>query len=251
MTALSADKKLQWSKGELSYVPLAADAVVYLGAMVCVNAAGYGVAAADTAGLIFVGFATEHKDNTGGSAGDVSVQVRRKGLFRVACSGYAQSNVGDTAYVSDDQTIKGSGDVVCGVVARFISATEVEIDPEPAIELGDVAVNSFVMTFFWPGAVGAVGVKAAQDLELPRAFTINAIFADAKTAPGAGYNCTVTVTQGATTAAVTIAEAATHGEDKDVATAFAADTDFDIDLVDDDASGSTEDVMVTIHATWN
>lgn len=146
MTALAADKKLEFTEGvELGFPVDDADKI-YAGAFVCVNADGYAVAGADTAGLIFVGVAMEQKDNTSGSDGDLTVNVRRRGLFKATLgTAISQANVGDNVFLVDDQTVdlaaNTTNDIFCGIIAGYIDSTHAWIDIEPAIRQADVATH--------------------------------------------------------------------------------------------------------------
>lgn len=107
-------------------VPMAADAVVHQGGLVCFSATGYGVPGADTAGLVLAGVATESKDNTGGADGDLSVVVRRGQEFKLEASGLDQADVGQTGYISDDETITNAAGATNDVPAGTI--TQVDSD---------------------------------------------------------------------------------------------------------------------------
>ncbi|MFH2124933.1 MAG: hypothetical protein ABIK12_00350 [Pseudomonadota bacterium] len=106
MTVLTADKKVQYREAVLREIPMAEDAVIHLGAMVCINASGYAVPAAAVAGYKFAGWAIESKDNTDGSNGDLTITVRRVGQLKVVGSGLTQAKVGDSMYIVDDQTVQ-------------------------------------------------------------------------------------------------------------------------------------------------
>ena len=127
MTALSADRNTISKEGQLQSYPAGVD-IFYKGAMVCINAAGFVVPAADTAGYSSViGVADEQVDNSSGSAGDLNVRVRtnRRYLF-VATGTLVQGNVGETMYVVDDQTFNADQQVnaiVAGVLTEFVSTT--------------------------------------------------------------------------------------------------------------------------------
>ena len=131
MTALSEDRNTAYRQGVEQEYDVAADAKIYAGGKVCLNASGYADAAADTADFQFVGVAREQVDNTGGANGDKKVVVRRTGIHRVAASGMAVTDIGKPVFVSDDQTVATSGVtnwIPCGRIAEFISATEVGVD---------------------------------------------------------------------------------------------------------------------------
>lgn len=138
MTALTQDRSPESKPGVDQGFPMAADTVIFLGALVAL-AAGYAAPGADTAGLRFIGWATGPVDNSGGADGDAQVVVRRKGLFRVNCgTTLSQSDVGSGAYLVDDQTVDLVGNVsnavLAGVIVEVLAGgDQVFIDIEPAI----------------------------------------------------------------------------------------------------------------------
>lgn len=130
MTALAADRQTPYREGvELEY-KVAANAKIYAGSLVCLNATGYAVPGADTANFRLLGVASENVDNTGGANGDKTVRVRRKGVYRFAAAGMAVTNIGAAVMVTDDQTVAltSTNSVAAGKIAEFISATEVGVD---------------------------------------------------------------------------------------------------------------------------
>lgn len=130
MAALTADRKTTYRKGlEIEY-KVAAGVKIYAGSIVCLNASGYAAPGADTANFKFVGIAGEQADNSAGANGDMTVRVRRKGVFRLAASGMAITDIGAAVKVSDDQTVAKttSNSVACGTISEFISATEAGVD---------------------------------------------------------------------------------------------------------------------------
>lgn len=145
MTALTQDKYLERTDGvELSF-PVGASQKIYGGALVAVNAAGYLLPGADTAGLIFQGVSTEQKDNSSGSNGDLSCNVRRRGLVKCVIASASQANIGDNVFLVDDQTVglaaTTTNDIFCGIIAGYIDSTHVWVDIEPAIRQADVATH--------------------------------------------------------------------------------------------------------------
>jgi len=247
MTALTADRKTVRKEGKMASYPVAASTQIFLGSLVCINGSGYAVPAANTNGFTFVGVAEEHADNSDGSAADIRVRVLRKGIHKMAATGLGLGDAGSALYITDDQTVQTSAaNVRCGVLAQYESATVAPVDVEPAIELGDANVDQFTISAFFPGAVGHVAVTLKEDFELARAFRVLSAFADCQTAPGGAYVCTISCFG----EDVTITGAATHGEDKAINADKVADTDYDITAVDDNASGATADVNVTIVCQW-
>jgi hypothetical protein len=128
MAALTKDRNTvsAW-KGRRISLKVKANAVIYKGAMVAVDATGFAVPAADTAGLKVMGVAQDSVNNTGGADGAVSVDVD-KGVFLVNNNGtnaVVQATVGSDCQVADDNTVRASGaanNIVAGVV-DFIDAT--------------------------------------------------------------------------------------------------------------------------------
>ena len=124
---LTADRNTQ-SRGGLGVTMRYAVAVdiIYKGALVSVNAAGFLVAASDTAGEQCVGVADENVDNSGGSAGDLWCRVVSGRAFRVAATSILQTDVGTMAYVVDDQTIEvaaaTTNDIPVGYIVELVSA---------------------------------------------------------------------------------------------------------------------------------
>lgn len=116
-----------------SYEVVASD-IIYKGALLMVNAAGYVAPCTATASTMFAGIAQEKIDNSSGSAGDVSVVCYRTGRFLLLFSDTLTiANVGDVAYAEDDQTCSVSGatnEHKVGVIAEFVDATHawVQID---------------------------------------------------------------------------------------------------------------------------
>ncbi len=147
MTALAADKKLEYTEGVEVPVPVDDGDKIYAGAFVCVNAAGYAVPGSDTAGLIFQGVAMEQKDNTLGADGALDVTVRRRGLVKaIMGTAITQANIGDNVFLVDDQTVDLTANVTnnisCGKIVGYIDTTHAWIDIEaPAAAAADADVS--------------------------------------------------------------------------------------------------------------
>jgi hypothetical protein len=146
MTALTADKKIEYTEGVEISIPVDDGDEIFAGALVCVNAAGYAVEGVDGTGLIFMGVAREYVDNTLGLDGAVSVIVRRRGLYKMTLgTAISQANIGDNVFVVDDQTVDLTAyttyDIFCGIIAGYIDSTHAWIDIEPAIRQADVATH--------------------------------------------------------------------------------------------------------------
>lgn len=129
MTALAADRA-----NVIASLPLprervgkvAASVVIYKGALVARNTAGYLVPAANTLGYRIVGLAQEQVNTTGLLDGvseckylaGVSVKLKNDGTNAIA-----QTNMGKVVWVQDDQTVRGTaGNGVVAGLAEYIEA---------------------------------------------------------------------------------------------------------------------------------
>jgi hypothetical protein len=129
LTALTANHDAERKDGILVAYKAAARTVIHKGALVCLNAAGYAVPAADEAGLTFVGVAYERGDNAAGQDGDVSARVWKDGSFRMTMRSPRLENLGAPAYVVDDNTVALSA-------AHAVSAgTIVEIPADDVVRV--------------------------------------------------------------------------------------------------------------------
>ena len=141
---LAADKAVEYTEGaEVPFPVINAD-IIYAGANVCVNAAGYALPGADTAGLLYAGVAVEYVDNSAGAAGAKTVALRRRGLIKMTFqTAISQANVGDGVFLVDDNLVDVTANVTnkifCGIIAGYIDTTHAWVDIEPAIKQADVA----------------------------------------------------------------------------------------------------------------
>ncbi len=107
MSALAAARNTQERQGDVLGFPVGAAKKIYQGSLVVLDA-GYAEPGNAATGLIAVGRAEETVDNSAGSAGDLTVPVRR-GTFKFANSAsgdlIAQADVGADCYIVDDQTV--------------------------------------------------------------------------------------------------------------------------------------------------
>lgn len=102
---LTANHDSERKDGILVAYHVAANTIIYKGAMVCLNSKGFAVPAADEPHLKFVGFAYERGDNLHGKAGDITARVWKDGSFRVTMSAPQLEDLGAPAYVVDDNTV--------------------------------------------------------------------------------------------------------------------------------------------------
>jgi hypothetical protein len=116
-------------------LPVKASTKVYRNTHVCVDANGFLVLAADTSGLQYVGLCTEDVDNSAGSSGDLTAQVRppeKDRYHEFDCASATQAWVGDVVSFSDDHTVAAAAtttnDIAAGRVVQLLSATKVVVD---------------------------------------------------------------------------------------------------------------------------
>lgn len=124
---LNTDRNTPYMDAEILTLAVAAGAEIFMGALVCANAAGYVVPGTEATDLTYLGRADAHIDNTDGADGDVVVPVRYGKGFRFANSGtdpVGQALLGKPAYIVDDETVAGTD----GTGTRSESGIVVGID---------------------------------------------------------------------------------------------------------------------------
>lgn len=105
--ALTAETNAPEHPGNIVQLPVAASVTIFAGALVALDSAGNAKPAADAAGLRVIGRAEHNADNSAGSAGDLTINVKR-GVFRYANSESAAVDADDKGkicYVEDDGTV--------------------------------------------------------------------------------------------------------------------------------------------------
>lgn len=129
MVALAKDRNTPLREGTIYRHPVGADAVIFAGALVCLNATGWAVKGAVATTLIAVGRAEEHVDNDGGANGAKSVDVR-SGTFRFENSASAdeigRTEIGKDVYIVDDQTVAKTN----GSSTRSVAGKCVDVDDQ-------------------------------------------------------------------------------------------------------------------------
>ena len=128
MTTLATAKPRDHLLGELQDLPMIAADIIYEGAAVGENGAGYfrPLVALDP----FAGFAERTVDNSAGAAGAVNVRVKPRGRVILPVVGVtAVTDEGATVYASDDDTftLTSTGNSAIGKITRYISGTTVEV----------------------------------------------------------------------------------------------------------------------------
>jgi len=127
MPALNADRNTPVDLGWSVTIPVAANTKIFAGSLVCANAGGFAVPAADTAGYKFMGVALEQMDNSSGANGAKVVRVRRAGSFLFDAASITQAMVGSPMYVVDDHTFDDASgplnDIRIGLLVKYVSDT--------------------------------------------------------------------------------------------------------------------------------
>jgi hypothetical protein len=103
---------------------MATSTTIYAGALVCINASGLAVPAADTSGFkCVVGVAMETV--TSASSGSYYVDVQ-EGTYLLTASSITQAHVNSVMMVVDDATVDNSStnSVPAGVLVEYVSATQ-------------------------------------------------------------------------------------------------------------------------------
>ena len=121
MVTLAQNAPRELYQGDFHDLPVIASDIIYQGAAVGDNGAGY--ARPLVAGDAFRGFADDKADNSSGAAGAIDVRTRKRGSIKLAISALAITDVGKDVYASDDDTFtltQGSNTRI-GFVSSWIS----------------------------------------------------------------------------------------------------------------------------------
>ncbi len=155
MTTLTKDIKSERKQGIVFALPAAANAHIYSGALVSVNAAGYVAPASDASGETFLGVSRKESNNGGGANGALTAEGYLKGIFHFAAPGITQADLAKEAWVVDDNNIG------LGIVAQPVNATGVAIH-RTALSVGGAKTLAFTAigtTLSWGGGA-AVNIGA-------------------------------------------------------------------------------------------
>jgi hypothetical protein len=130
-TAISADRSTPEMAGKNISI-LAASNTFYAGAMLCENGSATAVPAADASGYVCIGKNRTYLDNTGANYSATARVEAQRGVFRWVNGGsFTDANIGDLAYVEDDQTVTTAAsatyDVIAGVIVD-VDASGVWVD---------------------------------------------------------------------------------------------------------------------------
>ena len=104
---------------------MTASTTIYAGALVCINAAGFAVPAAAAANNVAVGIAIQTKKTGSGGSDKIVVRagvIAKLGHTSVNANKIARADVGNAAYVVDDESVGDAGgavDIIAGMVVGF------------------------------------------------------------------------------------------------------------------------------------
>lgn len=123
MATLTKDSARNYMLGDIADLPVAATRIIYEGAAVGADGAGY--ARPLVAGDRFRGFCAQNADNTTGASGDIYAKVKREGMVQLPIAGLVIADFGKDVYASDDDTFTlsaGASNTRIGYVDTIISA---------------------------------------------------------------------------------------------------------------------------------
>jgi hypothetical protein len=113
--------------------PIAASTRLYKDTLVFVSATGYLDDDTASGANSFAGVSVDDYDNSSGSAGDISGEVRSEGRFLLTGSGFTQASVGDDVFASDNftiTTVSTASTVRIGKITDYVSSTQVWVEIE-------------------------------------------------------------------------------------------------------------------------
>ena len=130
MAAVTANQiTLMQAAGRLTRSKAAA-VNLYAGTLAFFDASTGYITNDDNAGAnAFAGIVYQQCDNSGGSAGDLEVELYTDGIFRLTGSSFTQATNGDLVYAIDNYTIQASATSASkvGRVVNYVSATVVDV----------------------------------------------------------------------------------------------------------------------------
>lgn len=175
--------------------------------------------------------------------GVVLTATAAAGTAHVQISGTCTGHILGTVTMGDKLAVSAAGGFIKALTGYYAGAIALESGTSGddidimLLPSRPVAGAWHCMTFSLAGTVGTATI--AEDLEVPVAMTLKRGYGKLQTAPGAGKACTVTIG----TETLVISGTATTGEDETWTQALAANTDFDISVVDD---GVGADLLITV-----
>lgn len=138
MADLTIAKDVASKVGDELTLPMGVVKIFGGGAVAIVKGTGYAVKvdAATVPPRRFVGVALGTVDNSAGSAGDKSITVARKGIFKFVSSGLTVADIGKSVYFSDDNTVSTTINLVYAGKLRQVDAEGAWVEIDDAVVRG-------------------------------------------------------------------------------------------------------------------
>lgn len=236
MTALTNDRDTRTRDGMLFELPVAAAAHIFAGGLVAVNASGFIVPTSADETLKVFGRAEAEVDNSGGSNGDLSVEILR-GVFyfeNSATDAISRADIGKVCFAEDDQTVaqtNASGTLpAAGLVLEvdsygvLVAVGQQGLAANPAAAREAIGVNKLFLPIPIGNLAGATGT--VYRFTSPVAGTITKLTSVLEAALTTG-DATITPSIGGvavTDGALTITQASSAAGDVDTASPSALNT---------------------------
>ena len=122
MAVLDSDRLTDEREGNCYVYAQEATQVIYKGAIVCLNVAGYAVVGAATNTLITAGISDEQSDSTGIAQGIKTVRVK-EGVFlmdNLSTNLVTVAQIGDACYIHDDHTVRQTSNGGVSPIAGYV-----------------------------------------------------------------------------------------------------------------------------------
>lgn len=160
MTTKTEDGARDYGIGEIDDIPVIASDIIYEGSVVGrVKASGHArpLVALDQ----FAGFCESKADNATGSAADINVRVKKRGIVKLSVTGAVITDIGQPVYASDDDTFifDPVGNTFIGFVKRFDSAGVV------LVEFDTVNFEDPYLKYGSPGEYELLSVNKTLDIQ--------------------------------------------------------------------------------------
>ncbi len=147
--ALTAERTTPEREGKIYALTVASNVVIYKGAIVSKDADGYAIPAADTASTLVMGSAPYTVDNRAGEYNAARTISIKNGVFGWAHTGFTDADIGQLAYIMDDQTVtpatNASNDIVAGVIVD-VDGTTCWVDTGSIPRQGAQSVTSLAVS---------------------------------------------------------------------------------------------------------
>src|SRR5262245_37628671 len=124
--SVTANQMVRRQAGHRTAVPVAASTRLYEGTLAFITPTGYADDDTATGANRFGGIVQADVDNSAGSAGALTAELLKDGVFELVGSGFTQADVQKVCYATDNFTIsttQTAAGVAIGVVDEYVSAT--------------------------------------------------------------------------------------------------------------------------------